>query len=113
MVANLCLQMHTITTRIRFIFAGKGLDHPVYEEPEKKDTRINDPGLFGEVLTGEETKLENDLIRYSDYIAGPGSSFGAAVADIPDVLRGLSKGNVLILYTLSAFPRNACTPRNH
>lgn len=105
--------MHTITTRIRFIFAAKSLEHPIYEEPEKKETWTNDPGLLGKVLTGEETKLGNDLIRYSDYIAGPRSSFGATVADIPDVLRGLSKGNVVIPYTLSTFPRNAWNPRNH
>ncbi len=46
-----------------------------------------DAGLNGDVLLGDD----EDLIRYSDYISGAGSSIGGFVPGIPGTVIGLSK----------------------
>jgi len=48
------------------------------------------------VLTGENSETENDLIRYSNYISGAGSTFGGFVADFPASTNSFISGTVLI-----------------
>ncbi|KXJ06272.1 hypothetical protein AC249_AIPGENE18133, partial [Exaiptasia diaphana] len=63
--------------------------------PELQTTESNgilDVGLRGEVITGEESATENDLIRYSNYISGAGSTFGGTMAGLPQTIKDLTEG---------------------
>jgi len=63
----------------------------------QKDTNpVKDVGLRGEVLTGENSETENDLIRYSNYISGAGSTFGGFVADFPASTKAFISGTIFI-----------------
>ncbi|KAL9979379.1 hypothetical protein ACROYT_G017033, partial [Oculina patagonica] len=51
-------------------------------------------GLKGLVLTGEDSDRENDLIRYSNYMSGAGSTFGGFIAGFPQDVKDLAKGTM-------------------
>jgi len=65
-------------------------------------------GLKGLVLTGEESETENDLIRYSNYMSGAGSTFGGFMAGLPEDIRLLTKGN----HSMNAFSHSVTLPRS-
>ena len=69
----------------------KGSDLPDLQE-EVDSNPIKDVGLRGEVITGEDSKTENDLIRYSNYMSGAGSTFGGTVAAAPKQVKDLTTG---------------------
>ena len=73
----------------------KGTDLPEFQK-EPTDP-IKDVGLKGEVITGEETDTENDLIRYSNYISGAGSTFGGFMAELPGDILDLTDGRIIIM----------------
>jgi len=68
----------------------KGADLPELQEEESDP--IKDVGLKGLVITGEESETENDLIRYSNYISGAGSTFGGFMAGLPADIKDLTEG---------------------
>lgn len=49
------------------------------------------------MITGEETEKENDLIRYSNYISGAGSTFGGFMAGLPQDVKDLTQGTIYII----------------
>ena len=57
---------------------------------------MKDVGLKGEVITGEESKKENDLIRYSNYMSGAGSTFGGFMAELPGDIGDITDGRNII-----------------
>ncbi|KAL9979386.1 hypothetical protein ACROYT_G017040 [Oculina patagonica] len=67
-----------------------GTDLP--ELQEEKSDPIKDVGLKGQVITGQESDTENDLIRYSNYMSGAGSTFGGFMAELPGDINDLTKG---------------------
>ena len=81
-----------------FFVVYEGTDLPELQEDSNP---IKDVGLRGEVITGEETESENDLIRYSNYMSGAGSTFGGFMAELPedinDITTGMKKALVLQL----------------
>lgn len=62
-------------------------------ELQEDDNPIKDVGLRGEVITGESSDAENDLIRYSNYISGAGSTFGGFMSGFPGDAQSLVTGN--------------------
>jgi len=66
----------------------------------KDDNPIKDVGLRGEVLTGENSDSENDLIRYSNYISGAGSTFGGFMSGFPQDTKDMVSGRGAYLYIL-------------
>lgn len=73
----------------------QGTDLP--ELQEKKAEPIKDVGLKGLVITGEETETENDLIRYSNYMSGAGSTFGGFMAGLPGDISDLKDGRNILM----------------
>ncbi|KAL9979399.1 hypothetical protein ACROYT_G017057 [Oculina patagonica] len=69
-----------------------GTDLPELQEEESD--LIKDVGLKGQVITGEESETENDLIRYSNYMSGAGSTFGGFMAELPEDIKDLTKGTM-------------------
>lgn len=67
----------------------EGTDLPELQEDSNP---IKDVGLRGEVITGEETESENDLIRYSNYMSGAGSTFGGFMAELPEDINDITTG---------------------
>ena len=67
----------------------EGTDLP---ELQKDSNPIKEVGLRGEVITGEETESENDLIRYSNYMSGAGSMFGGFMAELPGDINDITTG---------------------
>ncbi|KXJ24657.1 hypothetical protein AC249_AIPGENE24742 [Exaiptasia diaphana] len=67
-----------------------GKDLPEVQQAESQT--ILDVGLRGEVITGETSDKENDLIRYSTYISGAGSTFGGTMAAFPQTIKDLTEG---------------------
>jgi len=63
-------------------------------QAEKPDEYIKEVGLRGEVFTGEEKDTENDIIRYSNYISGAGTSFGGFMAEAPGDISDLLQGKL-------------------
>ena len=57
---------------------------------------MKDVGLKGEVITGEESEKENDLIGYSNYMSGAGSSFGGFMAELPGDIGDITDGRNII-----------------
>ena len=72
----------------------KGTGLPGFQK-ENTDP-IKDLGLKGQVITGEETETENDLIRYSNYMPGPGSTFGGFMAELHGDIVDLTDGRIMI-----------------
>ena len=52
------------------------------------------------MITGEESETENDLIRYSNYMSGAGSTFGGFMASLPQDVKDLTKGNTAIVVVI-------------
>ena len=46
------------------------------------------------MITGDESETENDLIRYSNYMSGAGSTFGGFMAGLPQDVKDLTKGMI-------------------
>lgn len=65
-------------------------------------------GLKGLVLTGEGSETENDLIRYSNYMSGAGSTFGGFMAGLPQDVKELTKGN----HRINAFSHSITSARS-
>lgn len=72
-----------------FLVIYEGTDLPELQEDSNP---IKDVGLRGEVITGEETESENDLIRYSNYMSGAGSTFGGFMAELPEDINDITTG---------------------
>lgn len=85
----------------------QGTDLP--ELQEKKAEPIKDVGLKGLVITGEETETENDLIRYSNYMSGAGSTFGGFMAGLPQDVKDFTKGMTdMIIVTMHFVMASHC-----
>ena len=84
-----------------FFVVYEGTDLPELQEDSNP---IKDVGLRGEVITGEETESENDLIRYSNYMSGAGSTFGGFMAELPEDINDITTGTkkALILQLVRA-----------
>ena len=48
------------------------------------------------MITGEESEKENDLIRYSNYMSGAGSTFGGFMAELPGDIGDITDGRNII-----------------
>ena len=72
-----------------FLVVYEGTDLPELQEDSHP---IKDVGLRGEVITGEDTESENDLIRYSNYMSGAGSTFGGFMAELPEDINDITTG---------------------
>ena len=54
------------------------------------------------MITGEESEKENDLIRYSNYMSGAGSTFGGFMAELPGDIGDITDGRNIINKHLNA-----------
>ena len=54
------------------------------------------------MITGEESEKENDLIRYSNYMSGAGSTFGGFMAELPGDIGDITDGGNIINKQLNA-----------
>ena len=81
--------------KLRYFIPLKGTDLKGFQK-ENPDP-IKDVGLKGQVITGEDTDTENDLIRYSNYISGAGSTFGGFMAELPGDIVDLTDGTNIII----------------
>lgn len=53
----------------------------------------DDPGMNGAVLKGElSAQGESDIVRYSNYISGAGTSVGGALTDLPSTISDMANG---------------------
>ena len=48
------------------------------------------------MITGEESEKENDLIRYSNYMSGAGSTFGGFMAELLGDIGDITYGRNII-----------------
>lgn len=80
---------------ILFCICIKGTDLPELQQEESDP--IKDVGLKGLVITGEESETENDLIRYSNYMSGAGSTFGGFMAGLPGDISDLKDGRNILM----------------
>lgn len=67
------------------------------ELQQEESDPIKDVGLKGLVITGEESETENDLIRYSNYMSGAGSTFGGFMAGLPGDISDLKDGRKILM----------------